>query len=412
MRRVVVTGLGAVTALGNSPDELWRRICAGESGVGPITLFDPGSFRSKFGGEVRDWSTEGYLEPKEAKRMDRFAQFAVVSALEAVKASGIDFSKEDLFRCGVILGTGIGGLKEIEVNHIKLLNRGPDKVSPFTIPKLIANAGSGQVSILWGLRGPNTTVVTACASGTNAIADAVRWIQVGGADVMITGGAEAAITPMTLAAFNRMKALSERNDAPTLASRPFDLNRDGFVLSEGAGLCVIEELEHALKRGAPILAEIKGFGVTGDGNHITQPDPEGVGAARAMALALESAEMNPEDIDYINTHGTSTPLGDAAETSAIKTVFKDYARKVAISSTKSHLGHLLGASGGVELVISIMAMHRGVVPPTINYETPDPMCDLDYTPNEPRDREINTILSNSFGFGGHNATVIASRFTG
>ena len=412
MRRVVVTGLGTVTALGNSPDELWKQLCAGESGVGPITLFDPAQFRTKFAGEVRNWSTDGYLDSKEAKRMDRFAQFAVVAAMQAVEASGIDFSKEDLFRCGVILGSGIGGLKEIEVNHIKLLERGPDKVSPFTIPKLIANAGSGQVSIVWGLRGPNTTVVTACASGTNAIADAVRWIQVGGADVMITGGAEAAVTPMTLAAFNRMKALSERNDSPLTASRPFDLNRDGFVLSEGAGLLVIEELEHAKKRGAPILAEIRGFGVTGDGNHITQPDPQGIGAARAMVLALESADLNPEEIDYINAHGTSTPLGDAAETTAIKSVFKEHAGKVAISSTKSHLGHLLGASGGVELVISLIAMRENVVPPTINYETPDPSCDLDYTPNEPRERRINAILSNSFGFGGHNATVVASRFEG
>ena len=292
------------------------------------------------------------------------------------------------------------------------MSGGPEKVSPFTIPKLIANAGSGQVSILWGLRGPNTTVVTACASGTNAIADAMRWIQVGGADVMITGGAEAAVTPMTLAAFNKMKALSERNDEPSRASRPFDLNRDGFVLSEGAGVLVLEELEHAKKRGAPILAELRGFGVTGDGTHITQPDPKGVGAARAMSLALDSAGLRPDQIDYINAHGTSTPLGDAAETGAIKAVFGEHARKVAISSTKSHLGHLLGASGGVELVISIRAMHENVVPPTINYETPDPSCDLDYTPNEPRERRIDTVLSNSFGFGGHNATVVASRFTG
>lgn len=412
MRRVVVTGLGTVTALGSSPEELWGRICNGESGVGPITLFDPSLFRTKFGGEVPNWSPDDVLDSKEAKRMDRFAQFAVVAALRAVTMSGIDFSKEDPFRCGVILGTGIGGLKEIEVNHVKLLEKGPDKVSPFTIPKLIANAGSGQVSILWGLRGPNTTVVTACASGTNAIADAMRWIQVGGADVMITGGAEAALTPMTLAAFNRMKALSERNEAPTLASRPFDLNRDGFVLSEGSGLLVLEELEHAKRRGAAILAELRGFGVTGDGVHITQPDPDGIGAAKAMSLALESAGVNPEEVDYINAHGTSTPLGDEAETKAVKSVFGDYAYKVSISSTKSQLGHLLGASGGVEMVLSIMAMQNNVVPPTINYETPDPNCDLDYTPNQPKERHLNIVLSNSFGFGGHNATVIASRFAG
>ncbi len=412
MRRVVVTGLGAVTALGDSTDELWKRLCDGESGVGPITLFDPAQFRTKFAGEVPDWSADDVLDSKEAKRMDRFAQFAVVAALRAVAMSGIDFAKENPFRCGAILGTSIGGLKEIEVNHVKLLERGPEKVSPFTIPKLIANAGSGQVSILWGLRGPNTTVVTACASATNAIADAMRWIQVGGADVMITGGAEAAVTPMTLAAFNRMKALSERNDMPTGASRPFDLNRDGFVLSEGAGLLVLEELEHAQKRGAPILAELRGFGVTADGVHITQPDPEGIGAAKAISLALESAGLEPEEIDYINAHGTSTPLGDEAETKAIKSVFGAHAFKVSISSTKSQLGHLLGASGGVELVISIMAMKHNIVPPTINLETPDPRCDLDYTPNQPRERRIDIVLSNSFGFGGHNATVIASRFKG
>ena len=405
-RRVAVTGIGAVTSLGCRVDELWTRICNGESGIRPLQRFDASRYRARIGGEIIDWSTDGYIAPKDAKRMDRFVQFAVVAGADAVKDSGLDFSKEDAFRCGVILGSGIGGLREIEVQHTRLLGKGPDKVSAFTIPKLMANAASGQVSIEYGLRGPNTAVCTACASATNAIGDAFKTIQYDEADVVITGGTEAAVTPMGVSAFAAMRALSERNDDPPAASRPFDADRDGFVLGEGAGGLVLEELEHAKARHAHIYAELLGYGASADGNHITQPDKDGVGAAHAMSLALANAGLDPEDIDYINAHGTSTPLGDQAETVAIKTVFKEHARWVSISSTKSQLGHLLGASGGVELVLAMLALRDGVVPPTINYETPDPLCDLDYTPNQARQRKIRIAMSNSFGFGGHNGSLI------
>jgi len=405
-RRVVVTGLGVVTALGCRTEELWSRVCRGESGVRPFTLFDCSRFRARFGGEISDWSPDGYFSSKEAKRLDRFCQFALVAAIDAVRQSGLAFDREDPFRCGVIIGSGIGGLSEIETQHGKLLDRGPEKVSPFTIPKLMVNAASGQVSIQFGLRGPNTAVSTACASASNAIADAMKTIQRGAADVMITGGSEAALTPMALAGFASMRALSERNDDPTHASRPFDRDRDGFVMAEGAGIVVLESLEHAQARGAAILAEMLGAGASADATHITQPDEEGVGAAKAMSLALAESRLNPADIDYINTHGTSTTLGDAAETKAIKSVFGDAARKVAISSTKSQLGHLLGASGGVELVLSVLALQNNVVPPTINYETPDPACDLDYTPNHARDRQIRVVMSNSFGCGAHTCSLV------
>ncbi|HBO42526.1 MAG TPA: beta-ketoacyl-[acyl-carrier-protein] synthase II, partial [Planctomycetaceae bacterium] len=404
-RRVVVTGLGVVTALGCRVDELWTRVCNGESGIRPFVGFDCSKFQVRFGGQVTDnWSLDGYVGPKDAKRLDRFCQFALTAAVDAMKQSGIDFAEEDPFRCGVIIGSGIGGLSEIEVQHTKLIERGPDKVSPFTIPKLMVNAASGQVSIQFGLQGPNTAVSTACASASNAIADAVKTIERGAADVMITGGSEAALTPMAIAGFTRMKALSERNDDPARASRPFDRDRDGFVMAEGAGVLVLESLEHAQARGAEILAEMLGCGATADGSHITQPNENGTGAARAMSVALADAQMDVTEIDYINTHGTSTPLGDQAETKAIKSVFGEHARRVAISSTKSQLGHLLGASGGVELVLSILAIKHNLVPPTINYETPDPVCDLDYTPNQARERAIRTVMSNSFGFGGTNAT--------
>ncbi|HLA85299.1 MAG TPA: beta-ketoacyl-ACP synthase II [Thermoguttaceae bacterium] len=409
-RRVVVTGMGAVTALGCKTDELWTRVSNGESGIKPFSGFDCSKFRVRFGGQIADWSTDAYIGSKEAKRLDRFSQFALVSAIDAVKQAGIEFDKEDPFRCGVIIGSGIGGLSEIEVQHTKLIERGPDKVSPFTIPKLMVNAASGQVSIQFGLRGPNTAVSTACASASNAIGDAFKTIQRGAADVMITGGSEAALTPMALAGFASMRALSERNDDPTHASRPFDRDRDGFVMAEGAGIVVLESLEHAQARGAVILAEMLGCGASADGSHITQPDENGIGAAKAMSLALADAELNPADIQYINTHGTSTPLGDAAETRAIKSVFGDCARSVSISSTKSQLGHLLGASGGVELVLSIMAILKKVVPPTINYDTPDPECDLDYTPNEARPRDLRVVMSNSFGFGGHNCSLIVGEY--
>jgi 3-oxoacyl-[acyl-carrier-protein] synthase II len=405
-RRVVVTGLGVVTSLGCKVEELWTRLCQGESGVHPIERFDCSRFRSRFGGEIRNWSTEGYMPPKESKRVDRFTQFAVVGAIDAVRDSGLDFSKEDPYRCGVIFGSGIGGLQELEEQHRRLLEKGPERVSAFTIPKLMANAASGQISIEFGLRGPSEAVVTACASASNAIGEAFKMIQRGDVDAVITGGSEAAVTPLGISGFSAMRALSERNDNPPAASRPFDAGRDGFVLSEGAGVLILEELEHARKRGAVIHAEMLGYGASADAGHITQPDKDGTGAAKAMARALQDSRVDAADVGYINAHGTSTPLGDQSETVAIKSVFKEAARSVSISSTKSQLGHLLGASGGVELVISIVALERGVVPPTINYETPDPLCDLDYTPNCARQRKLSVAMSNSFGFGGHNASLI------
>jgi 3-oxoacyl-[acyl-carrier-protein] synthase II len=408
-RRVVVTGLGVVTSLGLQVGEMWRRLLAGESGIRVLKLVDTTGHKVTFGGEISDWDPTAYVSHKDARRLDRFAQFALVAAIEAVRDSGIDFAVEDPFRCGVILGSGIGGLNEIEQQHQRLLERGPDKVSPFTIPKLMANAAAGHVSIQYGLKGINTTVATACASATNATGDAFRALQYGDADIMISGGAESAITPMGVSAFANMRALSERNDEPTAASRPFDKDRDGFVLSEGAGVYVLEELEHARRRGAKIYGELLGYGASGDGGHITQPDEHGTGAARAMSAALGNAGVGPEEVGYINAHGTSTPLGDKAETIAIKRVFGDSAKDVSISSTKSQLGHLLGASGGVEFIISVLALQEGVIPPTINYQTPDPDCDLDYTPNQPRQRKIKVAMSNSFGFGGHNASVVMGR---
>jgi 3-oxoacyl-[acyl-carrier-protein] synthase II len=408
-RRVVVTGIGAVTSLSCKVDDLWQRILRGESGVHALRAFDTTEHKVRFGGDIYDWSVEGYVDRKEEKRLDRFTQFALVAGIDAVNDSGLDFSKEDAFRCGVILGSGIGGLNEIETQHERLLTKGPDKVSAFTIPKLMVNAASGHVSIRYGLRGPNYAVATACASATNAMGDAFKAIQYDDADIMVTGGTEAACTPMGLSGFANMRALSERHDDPAGASRPFDKDRDGFVLSEGAGLLVFEEYEHAKARGARIYAEILGYGASADGGHITQPDAQGTGAARAMSCALRDGKLNADAIDYINAHGTSTPLGDQAETIAIKSVFGEHARKLSISSTKSQLGHLLGASGGVELVICMKALAHSVCPPTINYTTPDPACDLDYTPNTPRERKLSVVMSNSFGFGGHNASIIAGR---
>ncbi|HTU26197.1 MAG TPA: beta-ketoacyl-ACP synthase II [Pirellulales bacterium] len=408
-RRVVITGLGVVTSLSCKVDDLWARVLKGESGIHPIQLFDTGPHKVKFGGDVYDWSTGDYVSAKEAKRLDRFTQFAMVAAIDSVTNSGLDFKQEDPFRCGVVLGSGIGGLHEIETQVERLLHKGPDKVSAFTIPKLMVNAASGQVSIQYGLRGPNYAVATACASATNAIGDAFKSIQYDDADVMITGGTEAAITPMGISGFANMRALSERNDEPARASRPFDRDRDGFVLSEGAGMLVFEELEHAKARGAHIYAEVLGYGASADAGHITHPDEDGTGAARAMESALRDGKVNRDEIGYINAHGTSTPLGDQAETVAIKRVFGEHARQVSVSSTKSQLGHLLGASGGVELVLSVLALRDSVIPPTINLENPDPACDLDYTPNQPRSRTLQAAMSNSFGFGGHNASIIIGR---
>jgi 3-oxoacyl-[acyl-carrier-protein] synthase II len=414
-RRVVVTGIGAVTALGLKFEEMWRRVLAGESGIGRITLFDTNGadmtgrpFKVNFAGEIPGWPPPGYISSKDEKRIDRFAQFALVAGIDAVRDSGIDFEREDAFRCGVIIGSGVGGIMEMEEQLIRLVAKGPDRVSAFCIPKLMVNAASGHVSIQYKLRGMNTAVATACASAANAIGDAMAAIRHNVADVMITGGSEAAITRMGIAGFSNMRALSERNDAPQKASRPFDADRDGFVLAEGAGILVLEELEHAKKRGARIYAELVGYGASADGGHITQPDEEGTGAAKAMELALADAKLAPAKIDYINAHGTSTPLGDAAETYAIKRIFGEHAYKLSVSSTKSQLGHLLGASGGVELIISILALRDALVPPTINYDTPDPKCDLDYTPNKSRERRMTAAMSNSFGFGGHNASLIVA----
>jgi len=404
-RRVAITGLGLVTPLGCRVAEVFRRLCEGGSGIRKIQLFDASQFRSQIGGEVQDWSMDGYIAEKEAKRLDRFTQFAFTAAVDAVRDSGLDFSKENPERCGAMVGSGVGGLREIEIQHIRLRDKGPERVSAFTVPKMMVNAASGQISIHFGLQGPSAAVATACASASNAIAEAVQSIRNGETDIMIAGGTEAAVTPLGMAAFSAMRALSERNDQPERASRPFDADRDGFVLSEGAGILVLEELEHARRRGARIYAELLGYGLTADATHITQPDRNGTGAARAMSLALRDGQIEPGEVQYINAHGTSTPLGDEAETVAIKKVFGQQAYDISISSTKSQIGHSLGASGGIELVVTVMAICRGVIPPTINYETPDPACDLDYTPNEARERKIIVALSNSFGFGGHNATL-------
>lgn len=405
-RRVVITGCGVVTSLSCQVPDLWQRVLRGESGIHPIKAFPTEDFKVKFGGDVQAWEPAKYISAKDIKRLDRFTQFALCAGAEAVKESGIDFSKEQPFRCGVILGSGIGGLTEIETQVGRLIHKGPDRVSAMTIPKLMLNAAGGILSIEYGLRGPNYSVATACASATNAIGSAFKAIQLGDAEVMITGGTEAALTPMGLAGFQNMKALSTRNEAPERASRPFDADRDGFVLSEGAGILILEELERARARDANIYCEVLGTGGSGDAGHITQPDSDGVGAAKAMEAALHDAEMNPDEIDYINAHGTSTPLGDKAETVAIKRVFGEHARKLSISSTKSHLGHTLGASGGIELVLGVQAIRHSVVPPTINLDTPDPECDLDYTPNQARERRLRAAMSNSFGFGGHNACVV------
>lgn len=410
-RRVVITGLGVITSLSCEVESLWQRILSGESGIHQLKCFSTDEFKVKFGGDVWDWPSDDCgISPKDLKRLDRFTQFAMVAGRKALVDSGLDFSMEDPYRCGVILGSGIGGLGEIETQMRRLFYKGPDRVSALTVPKMMLNAAGSNLSIEHGLRGPNFTVATACASATNAIGDALKTIQHGDADVMVTGGTEAAMTRMGLSAFQNIKALSTRNEEPTKASRPFDADRDGFVFSEGAGLIVFEELEHARARGARIYSEVLGYGASGDAGHITQPDEDGAGAAKAMSAALQNARLAPESVDYINAHGTSTPLGDKAETLALKTVFGKHAYQLRISSTKSQLGHSLGASGGVELVITAKALQENIVPPTINLDTPDPDCDLDYTPHEPKPCPLSVAMSNSFGFGGHNASVILGQF--
>lgn len=411
-RRVVITGTGLVTPLGDDVGQFWSDLVAGKSGIHNLTMLDTSGFKIKIGGDIPEFDPSVVADSKEAKRLDRFSQFAMFAGTRAVEQTGLQFDSENRERCGVILGSGIGGLWEIEAQMERMLFKGTDRVSPFTIPKMMLNAAGGNIGIQHGLRGPNYSVATACASATNAMGDALRSIQYDDTDIVITGGSEAAITRMGLAGFQNMKALSSRNDDPQRASRPFDSQRDGFVLSEGAGLSVFEELEHAQNRGADIIAEVIGFGCSCDAGHITQPDPRGAGAAQAMRMAIQNAGINPADVDYVNAHGTSTPLGDKAETAAIHAVFGDHAKQLSISSTKAAIGHSLGASGGIEAIVTALTLKHGVVHPTINLTDPDPACDLDYTPNEARERSVKIGMSNSFGFGGHNACIVLKRYDG
>ena len=409
-RRIVVTGIGVVTPLALDVDNFWKRLLDGESGIHDLTTLDTTKYKVHFGGDIPDFDVTTFVSAKEAKRLDRFTQFAVHAGAQAIADAGLNFDNIDRTKCGVILGSGIGGLMEIENQIERMLFKGPDRVSPFTVPKMMVNAAGGNISITYGLKGPNYAVATACASATNAMGDAMRSIRLGETDLVITGGSEAAITRMGLAAFQNMKALSMRNDDPTKASRPFDADRDGFVLGEGAGVLIFEEIEHAKARGAKIYAEVLGYGTTSDASHITAPDPNGTGAGAAIQAALDDAGIQPSQVDYVNAHGTSTPLGDKAETQAIKRVFGDHAKSLAISSTKGALGHSLGASGGVEAVILSKTLTTSMIAPTINYDTPDPDCDLDYTPNEARSLDVKIAMSNSFGFGGHNACVVFGRY--
>ena len=404
-RRVVITGMAVVTPLGSDVNQVWDSVCEGKSGIREITLFDSSPFKIHFGGQVDDFDADQYLDFREQRRLDRFSQFAVVASSRAVEDSGIDFSKEDPFRGGVVMGSGVGGLKEFE-EATKQLFKDPSKLSPHMITRMMVNAAAGHLSIRHGLQGPISAVATACASSANAIGDAFRAIQQDEADVMISGGSEAALTPLGLGGFLAMRALSQRPGDPATASRPFDKDREGFVLSEGAGVLVLEEYEHARARGARIYAELLGYGSTSDGVHIAAPDPEGRGASRAMRRALADAQLDPTEIGYVNAHGTGTDLGDKAETRAIKTVFGNHSQQMPVSSTKSEIGHLLGASGGVEMVFTSLAIHRGVMPPTINLDEPDPECDLDYLPHEAREKTVKFAMSNSFGFGGHNASLV------
>ncbi len=406
-RRVMITGLGTVNPLGLNVPEYWRGLLAGQSGIAPITLFDTTDFKVRFGGEVKGFNPEAVIDTRSARKLDRFTQFAVFAAAEAIRDSGLNLSAEDPFRCGCIFGSGIGGLAEFEDGHSTLMTKGPSRINPFVIPKMIANAASGNISIKFGLRGPNTTVSTACSSAAHAIGDSLQAIRLGHADVMVTGGSEAAITPMGLGGFIACKALSKRNDDPIHASRPFDKDRDGFVLSEGAGVLVLEEYERAKARGANIYAEVCGSGNTADAYDITAPHEDGIGAAEAMRAACRDSNWNADQVQYINAHGTSTGLGDAAETKAIKQVFQNHAKRLMISSTKSLIGHLLGASGGVEAVACALSLRHGILHPTINLFHPDieAGCDLDYIPNTAREVRVSKVLSNSFGFGGHNCSV-------
>ncbi len=409
-RRVVITGLGLVTPLGNDVEASWSALVAGRSGIAKLKNFPTEGYKIDFGGEVKAFDPLKVVDEKEAARIDRYALFALETARQAIADSGIDLQKTDLDRFGAIVGSGIGGLSEIESGHTTLLQRGPHRVSPHFIPKMMVNAGAGQIAIRFGLAGPNFAVSSACASANHALGMSLRTIQCGDADVMISGGSEAAAQPLGVSGFTNMKALSKRVDAPEKASRPFDRDRDGFVIGEGAGIVVLEELEHARRRGARIYAEFTGYGASDDAHHMTAPDPAGLGGAKAMRQALKDAGLSPDRIGYINAHGTSTPLNDAIETKAIKAVFGDAAKKIPVSSTKSMTGHTLGAAGGLEVIVSVLTIVRGVIHPTINYETPDPECDLDYVPNTAREARVDAVASNSLGFGGHNATLVISRF--
>ncbi len=410
-KRVVVTGLGAVTPIGLTVGEFWQAMMEGKSGAGPITYFDVSKYDTKFACEVKNFDPLKYLDKKSVQRMDMFTQFAIAAAAQAIEDAKIDFEKLDRDRVGVVVGSGIGGMWTYQRQQENLFNvGGPNHISPFFIPMMISDIAAGNISIRYKLKGPNYATTSACATSGHAISDSAMLIQRGDADMMITGGAEAAICPMGIGGFNSMKALSTRNDNPLCASRPFDAKRDGFVMGEGGGILVIESYEHAVKRGAKILAELSGFGLTADAYHLTQPAPGGEGAVRAMKLCIKDAGLNPSDIDYINAHGTSTPFNDKTETEAIKTVFGEHAKKLHVSSTKSMTGHLLGAAGGVEAIVTILAIIKQMIPPTINYEFPDPDCDLNYVPNKPIKKTINAAISNTFGFGGHNACLLFTKF--
>ncbi len=404
-RRVLVTGVGVVSPLGNDAETFWTRLLAGESGAGPITRFDASNQQTTFACEVKDFTTDGVLERKDAKRMDRFVQFAAVAAHEAMQRARLDLDAEGRDRVGAVIGSGIGGMETFEAQHRILLERGPGRVSPYFIPMMISDMAAGQISIQFGLRGPNFGTVSACASGAHAIGEALRLLRAGDADVIICGGSESTITPMALAGFGAARALSTRNDDPPRASRPFDRDRDGFVIGEGAGMMVLETEEHARRRDAPVLCELAGYGASADAYHLTAPAEDGNGAARAMRRALEDADLAPQEVGYINAHGTSTPAGDPVEVVAVKSVFCEHAFRLAVSSTKSMTGHLLGAAGGLEAVITALAVARGVVPPTINLDNPDTQCDLDFVPHRARKQSLRAAVSNSFGFGGHNVTL-------
>ena len=411
-RRVVVTGMGLVIPTGIGVETAWKNVCEGKSGIGLLTRFDTNGFETKIAAEVKNFNPELYIDKKEIKKMDLFIQYAIAATKEALEDGQLAITPENSEQIGVIVGTGLGGLPSLERYHKILLEKGPGRISPFFIPMLIANLASGHIAIQFGPKGPNTCVVTACATGAHCIGDAFRAIVYGDAEAMIAGGTEANITPLTIGGFNAMKALSTRNDEPEKACRPFEKSRDGFVVAEGAGIVILEELQFALKRKAKIYGELVGYGYTGDAYHITAPSPDGDGAIRCMRMAIKDAGLKPEDVDYINAHGTSTPLNDLTETIAIKAVFGDHAKKVPISATKSMTGHLLGAAGSTEAIFTLLAIRDGIMPPTINYEEPDPQCDLDYVPNVARRQPLNIAMSNAFGFGGTNATLIFKKFEG